>query len=41
MANEPKQFYFSAPAGHNDMFDYGFAAASVEWLDRLSLAAAH
>ncbi len=38
MANEPKQFYFSAQAGHNDMFDYGFAAASVEWLDRLSLA---
>jgi hypothetical protein len=41
MANEPKQFYFSAPAGHNDMFDYGFATASVEWLDQLSLAAAH
>jgi len=41
MANEPKQFYFSASAGHNDMFDYGFGAASVEWLDRLSLAAAH
>jgi uncharacterized protein len=40
MANEPKQFYFSAPAGHNDMFGYGFAAAGVEWLDRLSLAAA-
>jgi uncharacterized protein len=41
MANEPKQFYFSAPAGHNDMFGYGFAAASVEWLDRLSLAGWH
>ena len=40
MANEPKQFYFSTPAGHNDIFGYGFGAASVEWLDRLSLAAA-
>jgi uncharacterized protein len=40
LANEPKQFYFSAAAGHNDMFGYGFATASVEWLDRLSLAAA-
>jgi uncharacterized protein len=39
MANKPKQFYFSAPAGHNDMFDYGFGAASLEWLGRLSLAA--
>jgi fermentation-respiration switch protein FrsA (DUF1100 family) len=36
LANEPKQFYFSAAAGHNDMFDFGFGAASVKWLDYLS-----
>jgi fermentation-respiration switch protein FrsA (DUF1100 family) len=41
MASEPKQFYFAVPAGHNDMFGYGFTAASVEWLDGLSLAGRH
>ena len=40
LANEPKEFYFAAPAGHNDMFDHGFGAAGLKWLDRLSLAGA-
>jgi uncharacterized protein len=36
MANEPKEFFFAPKAGHNDMFDFGFGAASLKWLDRLS-----
>lgn len=36
LANEPKEFFFAATAGHNDMFDFGFGAASLKWLDRLA-----
>jgi len=36
LANEPKEFFFAPTAGHNDMFDSGFAAASLRWLDGLS-----
>jgi fermentation-respiration switch protein FrsA (DUF1100 family) len=39
LANEPKEFFFAASAGHNDMFDFGFGAASLRWLDRLNSAA--
>jgi fermentation-respiration switch protein FrsA (DUF1100 family) len=36
LANEPKTFFFAAAAGHNDMFENGFGAASLTWLDRLT-----
>jgi fermentation-respiration switch protein FrsA (DUF1100 family) len=36
LANEPKEFFFAPEADHNDMFDFGFAAASLKWLDRLA-----
>lgn len=36
LANEPKTFFFAAAAGHNDMFESGFGAASLDWLDRLA-----
>ncbi len=38
-AHEPKEFYYSPNGGHNDMFEHGFGAASLGWLDRLSSAA--
>lgn len=38
LANEPKEFFFAPAAGHNDMFESGFSAASLKWLDRLSAA---
>jgi fermentation-respiration switch protein FrsA (DUF1100 family) len=37
-ANEPKQFFLAPHAGHNDMFESGFPAASLNWLDRLRAA---
>ncbi len=40
-ANEPKEFFFAPSAGHNDMFDSGFAAASLKWLDQLAAAKSH
>jgi len=36
LAKEPKAFFSAPNAGHNEMFDSGFAAASLNWLDRLS-----
>jgi len=36
LANEPKTFFFAAAAGHNNMFEFGFGAASLDWLDRLA-----
>ena len=36
LANEPKTFFFAATAGHNDMFKFGFGAASLDWLNRLA-----
>jgi hypothetical protein len=36
LANEPKEFFSAPAAGHNDMFDFGFGAASLKWLDKLS-----
>jgi fermentation-respiration switch protein FrsA (DUF1100 family) len=36
LANEPKTFFYAATAGHNDMFETGFGAASLAWLDRLT-----
>jgi len=41
LANEPKEFFFAPTAGHNDMFDFGFGAASLKWLDRLGATVAH
>ena len=38
LANEPKQFYFAATGGHYDMFERGFGAASLTWLDHLNVA---
>jgi len=39
LANEPKTFFSAPNAGHNDMFDSGFTAASLNWLDRLGATA--
>ena len=41
LANEPKEFFFAPTAGHNDMFDSGFGAASLKWLDRLDASMPH
>jgi fermentation-respiration switch protein FrsA (DUF1100 family) len=41
LANEPKEFFTAAQAGHNNMFDFGFGAASLAWLDRLNTAMSH
>jgi fermentation-respiration switch protein FrsA (DUF1100 family) len=39
LANEPKQFFFLADRGHNDMFN-GFDAASLDWLKQLAATTA-
>ena len=35
LANEPKEFHLFPEAGHNDLFDYGFADISLAWLQHL------